>query len=160
MDTVKKSAMAELFGEHSKAIDYLSDLQFSFANLIFSERLNREMSQADFAKEMGISQGLLSRWESGDSNFTLKLIAEAANKLGVKPSLNFSTVNALESMKKVKVKVVSSDLEKDHQPSPETGDTNNYNNFCFVNLGWYSKNKRGGKNNRVYKSVGVLGGIG
>ena len=89
MNIVKKSAMAELFAEHSKAIDYLSDLQFSFANLIFSERLKKGKNQTEFAKELGVSQGMLSRWESGDGNFTLKVIAELADKLKMKPSLTF-----------------------------------------------------------------------
>lgn len=107
MDTIKKSAMAELFGEHSKAIDYLSDLQFSFANLIFSERLKREKNQTEFAKELGVSQGMLSRWESGDGNFTLKVIAEVADKLEMKPVLQFASISALGNFNNTKVKVIS-----------------------------------------------------
>ena len=112
MDIVKKSAMAELFGEHSKALDYLSDLQFSFSNLIFSERLKREKNQTDFAKDLGVSQGMLSRWESGDGNFTLKLIAEVADKLRMKPSLTFAPTNALSSIEETKVEVLPSETKK------------------------------------------------
>lgn len=81
--------MIELFGKDSKNVDYLSDLQFSVANLIFSERLKRGMNQKKFAQEIGISKTLLSEWENGDYNFTLELIAEIADKLGVKPSISF-----------------------------------------------------------------------
>lgn len=112
MNIVKKSAMAELFAEHSKAIDYLSDLQFSFANLIFSERLKKGKNQTEFAKELGVSQGMLSRWESGDGNFTLKVIAELADKLKMKPSLTFSPANALENMKETKIEVLPSEIER------------------------------------------------
>lgn len=81
--------MIELFGKDSKNVDYLSDLQFSVANLIFSERLKRGMNQKKFAQEIGISKALLSEWENGDYNFTLELITEIADKLGVKPSISF-----------------------------------------------------------------------
>ncbi len=158
MDTVKKSAMAELFGEHSKAIDYLSDLQFSFANLIFSERLKKEKNQTDFAKELGVSQGLLSRWESGDGNFTLKVIAEVADKLRMKPSLSFTPVNALESVRKTKVKVMQD--YKEQRDSLEHEREKDSESYCFLYIGRYSENKRGDENDHICKGIDSLWRIG
>lgn len=39
------------------------------------------MSQKEFAKMMGVSQGMVSKWESGEYNFTIITLKEICDKL-------------------------------------------------------------------------------
>ena len=50
---------------------------------ISMHRQDMNLSQKDFAKLMGVSQGLVSRWESGETNFTLSTLAAIAIKLNI-----------------------------------------------------------------------------
>ena len=52
------------------------------------KRVELGMDQKTFAKYMGVSQGMVSRWESGMYNFTLTTLTEICDKLG----LSFSAV--------------------------------------------------------------------
>ncbi len=44
-------------------------------------RLDLGMNQKEFAHYMGVSQGMVSRWESGEYNFTVEVLARIAYKL-------------------------------------------------------------------------------
>lgn len=44
-------------------------------------RLNHNMTQKDFAKFMGVSQVMVSKWESGEYNFSIKTLANIAHRL-------------------------------------------------------------------------------
>ena len=48
------------------------------SKFITQERLRLEMSQKDFADHIHTKQSLISRWESGNYNFTLRKLAEIA----------------------------------------------------------------------------------
>lgn len=45
------------------------------------ERFKRNMTQLDFAKELNVKQSMISRWESGNSNFTIKTLSKIASEL-------------------------------------------------------------------------------
>lgn len=63
-------------------IEILSALVQSDISLsITSERIQRGMTQAEFAEFMGVQQSQVSKWENGDYNFTIKKLAEIATKL-------------------------------------------------------------------------------
>ncbi len=49
---------------------------------IFKERLKRDMTQKEFADLMGVSQGMVSKWESDNYNFTIETLASICDKLG------------------------------------------------------------------------------
>lgn len=59
-----------------------------FQGLISAEisyrRVKLGLSQKEFAERMGVSQGLVSRWENGDTNFTLSTLVKIASKLNIK----------------------------------------------------------------------------
>ena len=64
------------------------DLQYSvLCGMIGAEivmkRREMGMSQKQFAEFMGVSQGLVSRWEHGETNFTLETLVNIASKLGL-----------------------------------------------------------------------------
>lgn len=41
-------------------------------------------SQADLARELGVTQGLVSRWEAGETNFNLSTLVRIASALDLK----------------------------------------------------------------------------
>lgn len=51
------------------------------STVITKERIARKMTQKEFADFMGVSQPMISKWESGDYNFTISSIAEIFDKL-------------------------------------------------------------------------------
>lgn len=61
----------------------LSVFQGLIAAEISSRRIKFGLSQKEFADSMGVSQGLVSRWENGDTNFTLSTLVKIASKLNI-----------------------------------------------------------------------------
>lgn len=50
---------------------------------IIRKRVDMGMTQKEFSEYMGVSQAMVSKWESGCANFTLKTLAQIAAKLDV-----------------------------------------------------------------------------
>ena len=50
---------------------------------IVKRRMELKMSQKEFAGYLGVSQGMVSRWEGGDYNFSIKALSEIAEKLDI-----------------------------------------------------------------------------
>ena len=53
------------------------------SSAIMVRRDELDMSQKEFASIMGVSQAMVSKWESGECNFTLSTIAAICDKLGL-----------------------------------------------------------------------------
>ena len=47
------------------------------------KRIDMGLDQKQFAKLLGVSQGMVSRWESGEYNFTIATLVNICEKLGV-----------------------------------------------------------------------------
>lgn len=69
-------------------------------------RIARGLSQKDFAEQIGVTQGLVSRWESGDSNYTIATLAKIAAACGLDirisihdPKMTPATVTVLNDYK-------------------------------------------------------------
>lgn len=60
----------ELFDCLSKEEKKINDIMAEISYTIMEERRKRGMSQKEFAKFLGVSQGMLSRWEGCDYNFS------------------------------------------------------------------------------------------
>ena len=58
---------------------------------IVAQRVKRNMSQKQFAEFMGVSQGMVSKWERGDCNFTLQSLVHIATKLDIPVRSPFGT---------------------------------------------------------------------
>jgi len=70
--------------------DSISDKDFTLATyqgLIAAEitmkRIEKKMNQTEFAKYMGVTQGMVSKWEKGETNFTLGTLTNIATKLDI-----------------------------------------------------------------------------
>ena len=54
-------------------------------------RLGMGMTQKKFAAYMGVSQGMVSKWESREYNFTVKTLNEICDKLKLYMTVEIST---------------------------------------------------------------------
>lgn len=50
---------------------------------ILLKRNELGLNQKEFAKMMGVSKGMVSKWESGDYNFTISSLVEIFDKLNI-----------------------------------------------------------------------------
>lgn len=56
-------------------------------------RLDRGMTQKEFAEFMGVTQGMVSKWESREYNFTIKSLNEICEKLGLECDIDIYAEN-------------------------------------------------------------------
>lgn len=76
------SDLLELFEDSLKPSDLIEARAISqVTGTIIKERKRLGLDQKEFAEKLGVSQSLVSRWENGNSNFTIKSLAEIAAKL-------------------------------------------------------------------------------
>lgn len=61
----------------------LAGLQGLIASEISMKRQDMGLNQKQFAALMGVSQGLISKWETGETNFTLQTLVRIASKLNI-----------------------------------------------------------------------------
>ena len=74
--------LVKFFGEKLSASELAAaDALSSIAVFITNARSDLKMTQTQFAKYMGVTQGMVSRWENGDYNFTIEKLFEIAEKL-------------------------------------------------------------------------------
>ena len=52
-------------------------------------RLDKKMTQKEFAEYMGVTQGMVSKWESREYNFTIKSLNEICEKLNIELDILF-----------------------------------------------------------------------
>lgn len=55
---------------------------------IVKKRIELHMTQKEFARYMNVSQGMVSRWEGGNYNFSIRTLAEIAEKLDLELAVN------------------------------------------------------------------------
>ena len=85
------SAMFEFMSSYiSKSDIYASEAIAKISAFILKKRLDFGMSQREFALKMGVSQGMVSKWESASYNFTIENIAQICEKIGVVFNIEFS----------------------------------------------------------------------
>lgn len=64
---------------------YRKDMQIIISTMILDCRASKKLTQKEFAKFMGVSQGMVSKWESCEYNFTVDNIAKICDKLDISP---------------------------------------------------------------------------
>ncbi len=65
-------------------------------------RFDMHMSQKEFAAYMGVSQGMISKWESREYNFTVRSLNEICQKLNLKFNISFDSLCAKTDYKIVR----------------------------------------------------------
>ena len=59
-------------------------------------RLDMEMTQEEFAQYLGVSQGMVSRWENRDYNFTVKSLNHICQKLNLSLTIDMLPIEAVK----------------------------------------------------------------
>lgn len=73
-----------LFEDSLSQADIISaTIQSKICTAILNERISRGLNQKEFAELLNVSQGMVSRWESSDYNFTINTVAKIAEKLNL-----------------------------------------------------------------------------
>ena len=67
------------------------DLSSFISKKIEEKRISMNMNQAEFAKYMNVCQSMVSKWESGTYNFTIKSLREVCQRLDLDLNLNINT---------------------------------------------------------------------
>lgn len=60
-----------------------------FSVQLVNYRMEHQMNQTDLAKELGIRQPMISQYESGTNNITVKRLCEICEKLGLRVQINY-----------------------------------------------------------------------
>ena len=72
-----------IFSTLSESDKRKNEKMVQIALAIKHERMARSMTQKDFAKFLHIKQAQVSKWESGDCNFTMSTLYFICDKLGL-----------------------------------------------------------------------------
>lgn len=74
---------------------YVSDLLSDISNTIIKYRLELGMNQKEFASLLGVSQAMVSKWESEQYNFTIETLAKICRKLNLELNVRISNQEKL-----------------------------------------------------------------
>lgn len=89
LDSLGLSDLLELFEEDVAISDIIASRALgNISASIVKKRLELNMTQKEFAAYMSVSQGMVSRWEGGDYNFSIKTLADIAEKLDMELTVN------------------------------------------------------------------------
>ena len=81
--------LKNVFPKISEATKNYYDILYNISTTIFEKRIELDMSQKDLAKFLGVSQAMISKYESGDYNFTIETLCKISEKLELQPSFSF-----------------------------------------------------------------------
>lgn len=64
-----------------------------FSLQLVNYRVKNQLNQTAFAQELGITQPMVSQYESGTNNITVKRLCEICEKIGVRVRINYEDAN-------------------------------------------------------------------
>ena len=82
-----------LFKELSQTELAIAKVKGIIAGTITNKRNELGMNQKEFAKYMGVTQGMVSKWESCEYNFTIESAITIFDKLGLKFSVDINNIS-------------------------------------------------------------------
>ena len=65
-----------------------------FSVQLVNYRMKHKLNQTELAKTLGISQPMVSQYEAGTNNITVKRLCEICEKIGVRVQLNYEDANS------------------------------------------------------------------
>ena len=75
--------------------DYMSALALDeFSVQLVNYRMNHGLNQTELAGELGISQPMVSQYESGTNNITVKRLCEICEKIGIRVKVVYEDANS------------------------------------------------------------------
>ena len=87
-----RNEMFEFISKYiSKSDIYAAKIIGKVSAFICRRRSELGMTQKEFSKFMNVTQGMVSKWESADYNFTIESIAKISEKLGYVVDINFES---------------------------------------------------------------------
>ena len=66
-----------------------------FSLQLVQYRLNNRLNQTELARKLGISQSMVSQYEAGTNNVTVKRMCEICESIGVRVQIGFEKANAI-----------------------------------------------------------------
>lgn len=109
-NSIQPASLDDLFNLFSDTLnpsDVLAAKAMSSASKsITKERVRLNLTQSQFAEKLHVKQSLISRWESGQCNFSIQKLSEIAAELDMnlvvqlqrKPKLNYSYYDGYTSV--------------------------------------------------------------
>ena len=80
----KINKLVDIMSQTLSSSDVVASKQLAkISAIITSSRIEKGMNQKQFAEFAGVSQSMVSKWESGDCNFTLQSLVHIAAKLDI-----------------------------------------------------------------------------
>lgn len=94
MSKTKTKPLSELFDLFQNAVspaDFIAaKLLTKISTAITKARLEKNMTQKEFAEFLDVSQGMVSKWESSDYNYTIESLANICDKLDYEIDITIS----------------------------------------------------------------------
>ena len=66
-----------------------SNIRYDVSMMIHRYRLSENMTQRQFAEMMEVTQSMVSKWESGEYNFSIEQIAKVCDRINCEPKISF-----------------------------------------------------------------------
>lgn len=82
--TISLQEFAEMIGidySKSKSVSMYYDILYHISTTLFKERMSRGMSMKEFANVLGVTPAMVSKYENGDYNFSLRQLCDVCEKL-------------------------------------------------------------------------------
>ena len=80
---------------------WLETLQNEIYRLVENYIKAKNISQSDFAKELGVTRGYVSQILNGEFNYTLKKLIELSLAVGKAPEINFTSIQSYISNEEI-----------------------------------------------------------
>ncbi len=79
------------FAEYVTGGDLIATRELSkISTSIATARSKAKLTQKEFAKNIGVTQGMISKWESGEYNFTIEGLSDICDKLNLNLNIEIS----------------------------------------------------------------------
>ena len=86
----KMDALVNAFADVLSESEVVTAIQLGKISAVLEiSRIEKGMTQKEFAEFMGVSQGMVSKWESEEYNFTVGTLAKICEKLGLELEIKY-----------------------------------------------------------------------